>query len=116
MKVLRRIPHFAGDLDVTLVVRSGAEHRVHGKFVSGPHLTERNHLMVVCDDGLQYHSDIAIAYGVRPQGGGWLEIDHQTKRFRVYGRSDQFGREPVRTLTADVVGAVFAGYSRTVEE
>jgi hypothetical protein len=67
------------------------------KFLVGLDASDR--LVIVFDDVVDQHADLAKLHDLRPLGGGWIEVDLAEKRLRLIGGSLTFGREPDRELT-----------------
>lgn len=95
---------------VKVVLSLGDGERIWGKFVFGRMRSDPARRILVFDSTAAFHKDIAAAYGVQVSGGGWLEIDHRGRSVVVGGRSTQFGREPDRGLTVELLGEVLPDY------
>ena len=85
---------------------------VQGKFIIG--ITPGNNLEFVADSTLGEHKDIGGKYDLEIIGGGWLEIDEQNKKVKIYRRSQDFGYEP-RSISKKVIADVFTEYEVIVE-
>lgn len=95
---------------VKVVLSGGDEERIWGKFVLGRLRSEPGRRILVFDCAAAFHKDIAATHGVQVSGGGWLEIDHKEKTVVVGGTSTQFGREPDRGLTMELLREALPGY------
>ena len=85
---------------------------VQGKFIIG--ITPDNTLEFVADSTLGEHKDIGGKYDLEIIGGGWLEIDEQNKKVKIYKSSQDFGYEP-RSISKKVIADVFTEYEVIVE-
>jgi hypothetical protein len=88
------------------------EFPVRGKFIIGA--SSEHDLTFVFDGTLGEHKDIGVKYDLQVIGGGWLEIDEQNKKVRIYGSSRDFGYEP-RSISTQAVTKAFEGYEIAVE-
>lgn len=95
---------------VKVVLCGGGEACLWGKFVLGRLRSDPGVRALVFDAASAFHRDIAAAHGVQVSGGGWLEIDHGKRTVAVGGTSTQFGREPDRKLTVEVLEKALPGY------
>jgi hypothetical protein len=95
---------------VRVVLRGGDEARLWGKFVFGRLKGDPRLRVLVFDSRPAFHRDIAAAHGVQVAGGGWLEFDHAARTVMVGGTSTQFGREPDRELTANLLAEALPDY------
>jgi hypothetical protein len=78
------------------------------KFLVG--LDSSDRLVIVYNDLVDVHDDLAKLHDLRPIGGGWLEIDLPQKRLRLIGGSLTFGREPDRQLTIRMLSQALPGF------
>lgn len=85
---------------------------VQGKFIVG--ITSEKKLEFVFDGTLGEHKDIGAKYDLQVIGGGWLEIDEQNKKVKIYGKSQDFGYEP-RSISKQAVAEAFPEYE-VIEE
>lgn len=92
-----------------VILHAKDQKRVEGKFVAGVG-EQSGEWMLVFDDSAVWHRDIAANYGVKPSGGGWMVIDHTAKTVRLEGRSTQFGREPSRARSLELMRAALPDY------
>lgn len=95
---------------VEVVLKAADAPRVAGKFLLGRPILDGSRLMLVFDDKAGFHKDLAVAYGLRPLGGGWCEIVHETRTVRLSGGSQAFGREPDRERTLRCFRDCLPGY------
>jgi hypothetical protein len=95
---------------VRVMLRGTGDQRIWGKFVFGRLKGEPDKRALVFDDEAVFHKDIAAAYGVEVSGGGWIEFDQTNRTALVGGKSTQFGREPDRGLTVDLLDEALPGY------
>jgi hypothetical protein len=84
------------------------------KFLVG--LDSSKQLVVVFDDLVDLHNDLAKLYDLRPVGGGWLEIDLPNKRLLLSERSLAHGREPDRELTVGMLSRALPEFTCAVAE
>lgn len=93
------------------VVLSGADTgQIWGKYVFGRLKSRPEVRVLVFDDRAEFHKDIAIGQGIEVSGGGWIEFDQTNRCARVGGRSTQFGREPDRGFTVDLLERALPDY------
>ena len=87
--------------------------KMNQKFVLGK--DEEGTLNLIFDDNYGYHSGISENYRLDALGGGWMEIDVNQKKIRVYSRSGDFGYEP-RLITAVLLQKAFPDWHIKIEE
>ncbi len=83
-----------------------------GKFILG--LTSGNNLEFAFDSTLGEHQDIGAKYKLKIIGGGWIEIDEENKKIKIFKTSQDFGMEP-REISQKIVSETFPDYELTVE-
>lgn len=110
MRLRFTLPVAGFSAPLLVLVCCSEEPRVEGKFLVGRVKEDERQLAVAFDDSAAFHKDIAENYGMRPLGGGWCEIRHDTREVLLSGRSAQFGREPDRSLVLTALLRAFPGY------
>lgn len=99
-----------------VIVRAAEGVRAAGKFIAGREAGGRGGLVLVFDDTAQFHKDLAVMYGLKAEGGGWMEIDFGRRTAVVSSRSTQYGREPDRVLTVALFESALDGFRVWQEE
>ncbi len=78
-----------------------------GKHILGTNKEGRDILLF--DNTLGEHKDIAFKYEIIPGGGGRIKFDQKNKKIEVYGESKSFGKED-RDKTLEFLKNSFEGY------
>jgi hypothetical protein len=71
------------------------------KYLAG--LDSRDRVVIVFDDRAELHKHLAEQHALRPLGGGWVHVDLPNRRLYLSGRSQAFGVEPDRQLSASIL-------------
>lgn len=108
MEIRKRLVDGGGTVEI--VLKACDERRVKGKFLLGRAIPDSS-LTLVFDDSAEFHKDIALAFHLRPLGGGWCEIDHGARTVCLSSSSQAFGREPDRARSLLWFAECLPGYA-----
>ncbi len=97
--IIRRYdPGFDGESGLTIWLVLRSMRPAQGKYLVGRPAADPRSLLFVFDESAAFHRDIVIRYQMLPDGGGWLVFQPKERRLHLFGRSQEFGREPDRDL------------------
>ena len=102
-------PDAPGGLVRVVIVTQGRG-RAAGKCVCGRWKNDPERRALVFDDAAEFHIQIGSTYGVEVVGGGWIEFDQANRTAVVSHGSTQFGREPDRRLTVELLRTALPDY------
>lgn len=102
-------------LDLSLYLSCQSETLSRGKFLVGQPDASKNAVLIVYDDAVEMHKELAEKYQMRPRGGGWMSIDLVQKRVHIGGTSEAYGRELDRRMTFRAIGAALPDFACTVD-
>jgi hypothetical protein len=94
-----------------VIIKGFRSEKGRGKYIVGSSLTQENLAVFAFDASCELHRDIAAKCAVRVTGGGHLEWDTGLKQIKLTGTSLEFGVDPIRAVSREMVRAALSGWS-----